>query len=54
MFKHGSVDQGDAMYGASSCQWETEARSYFHDPSIVVPYTITDANGRVIVVPVRE
>jgi len=29
----------------------TRARSFFHDPSIVVPYAITDAEGKVIVAP---
>lgn len=29
----------------------TSARSFFHDPSIVVPYAITDASGKVIVAP---
>ena len=29
----------------------TKARSFYHDPSIVVPYAITDADGKVIVAP---
>jgi conjugal transfer pilus assembly protein TraW len=29
----------------------TRARSFFHDPSIVVPHAITDADGKVIVAP---
>lgn len=29
----------------------TQARTFFHDPSIVVPYAITDAEGKVIVAP---
>lgn len=29
----------------------TKARSFFYDPSIVVPYAITDADGKVIVTP---
>ncbi len=29
----------------------TKARSFYYDPSIVVPYAITDADGKVIVAP---
>jgi len=29
----------------------TKARSFYYDPSIVVPYAITDADGRLIVAP---
>ena len=29
----------------------TKARSFYYDPSIVVPYAITDADGKVIVTP---
>lgn len=29
----------------------TTSRSFYHDPSIVVPYAITDADGKVIVAP---
>lgn len=29
----------------------TKARSFYYDPSIVVPYTIADADGKVIVAP---
>jgi conjugal transfer pilus assembly protein TraW len=29
----------------------TKARSFYYDPSIVVPYAITDAEGKVIVAP---
>jgi len=29
----------------------TQARSFYYDPSIVVPYAITDADGKVIVAP---
>jgi len=29
----------------------TKARTYHHDPSIVVPYPITDADGRILVPP---
>ena len=35
----------------SSVTRTTRARSFFHDPSIVVPYAITDAEGKVIVAP---
>ena len=43
--------------GVVSCEMNTaitkatKARSFYYDPSIVVPYAITDADGRLIVAP---
>src|SRR5690606_8258694 len=35
----------------SSVTRTTQARTFHHDPSIVVPYPITDADGKVVVSP---
>jgi conjugal transfer pilus assembly protein TraW len=41
----------DAPTPVASISKTTKARRFYFDPSIVVPYAITDADGRVIVAP---
>lgn len=42
------IEQPTAVAGITKT---TKARSFYYDPSIVVPYAITDAEGKVIVAP---